>query len=107
MLEDGWSGAAEAFIAAAERRGTIDSTAAAFRYAIDADGALARLAEQAAAVAGFLPGRVRPEQGLLVHRRLYDGAGRHRWASAARRLIGRLGRKVTLLRARAFVQARD
>ena len=108
VLEDGWAGAAEAFIAAAERRGTVDRTAAAFRYSIDADGMVARLAEQAAAIARLLSGRVRPAQGLLIHRRLYDAAGRHPDGRASeRRFLGRLGRRVTLLRARAFVQAQD
>ena len=108
VVEDGWAGAAEAFIAAAERRGTIDRTAAAFRYSIDADGMVARLAEQAAAIARLLSGRVRPAQGLLIHRRLYDAAGRHPDGRASeRRFLGRLGRRVTLLRARAFVQAQD
>ena len=78
VLEDGWAAAADAFIAAAGRRGSVTSAAAAFHYAIDADGSAPRMAEWGAAL-GRLPvlGRVRPEQGLLVHRRLYEAAGRH------------------------------
>ncbi|ALK10438.1 glycosyltransferase [Blastochloris viridis] len=105
VLEDGWGAAVEAFAAAAGRRGSVAAAAAAFRYAVDADGALPRLAEWQASVARVVRGRVRPEQGLLVHRRLYDAVGRHPdGAMADHRLLSRLGRKVGLLRSRAFVQ---
>ena len=77
VLEDGWAAAADAFIAAAGRRGSVTSAAAAFRYAIDADGSAPRLAEWRAGLGRLVLGRVRPEQGLLLHRRLYEAAGRH------------------------------
>ena len=105
VLEDGWAAAADAFIAAAGRRGSVTSAAAAFHYAIDADGSAPRMAEWGAALGRLVLGRVRPEQGLLVHRRLYEAAGRHPdGARAERRLLSRLGRKVGLLRSRAFIQ---
>lgn len=104
VLEDGWPAAAEGFIAACGRRGSVTATAAAFRYAIDADGGAPRLAEWRAGLGRVLLGRVRPEQGLLLHRRLYEAVGRHpEGARAEHRLLGRLGRRVGLLRSRAFV----
>jgi glycosyltransferase involved in cell wall biosynthesis len=105
VLEDGWAAAAEGFIAACGRRGSVTGAAAAFRYAIDADGTAPRLAEWRAGLSRLVLGRVRPEQGLLLHRRLYEAAGRHPdGARAEQRLLGRLGRKVGLLRSRAFIQ---
>jgi glycosyltransferase involved in cell wall biosynthesis len=105
VLEDGWAAAVDGFIAAAGRRGSVTGAAAAFRYAIDADGTAPRLAEWRASFGRLVRGRVRPEQGLLLHRRLYEAAGRHSdGARAEHRLLGRLGRKVGLLRSRAFVQ---
>lgn len=105
VLEDGWAAAVEAFITASDRRGAVTTAAAAFRYALDADGAYPRLAEWRAAAGRVVLGRVRPEQGVLLHRRLYEAAGRHpEGTQAESRLLGRLGRRVGLLRSRAFVQ---
>ena len=104
VLEDGWAGAAEGFVDRTERGDGTERAAAAFRYALEADGARARLAESVVAARRLVRGRVRPEQGLLIHRRLYQRAGGHQPGSRADfALLARLGRRIGLLRARAFV----
>lgn len=103
VLEEGWHREVRLFVDAAERHGATGQRAAAFRFAIDAFGTRPRTLELAAAATRLLTGRVKPEQGLLLHRSLYDAAGRHPdGATAEHRLLARLGRRVTLLRSRAF-----
>ncbi len=57
------------------------------------------LAEAAAATRLALIGRPRAEQGLLIAKRFYQALGSHQDGEAAhRRLVGRIGRRIVVLR---------
>lgn len=89
--EPGWIAAAEHFMQAAER---LDDAgrAAVFRQPRGADPGLAEvLAALRAALRGRTP---RPEQGLLIARRFYEGLGGHAGHDAAEAaLLRKLGRR--------------
>lgn len=91
-----WVTEVSRFIETAELRGLAASRAAAFRKA--SDGEPSALAEALALIRLAFGGRPRPEQGLIIHRQLYDSIGGHDAAAAG--LAKRLGRKrIVLLRA--------
>ena len=75
VLEEGWTREVAKFVEGVERAGQAESRAAAFRYAIDGYGIAPRLREFAAAARTAISGRPRPEQGLLVSKRLYEAQG--------------------------------
>jgi glycosyltransferase involved in cell wall biosynthesis len=75
VLEEGWTREVAKFVEGVERAGQSENRAAAFRYAIDGYGIAPRLHEFAAAAHMALSGRPRPEQGLLVSKRLYEAKG--------------------------------
>jgi len=63
-----------------------------------------RLSEAAAATRLALIGRPRPEQGLLIAKRFYQALGGHgEGANAQRRLVGRIGRRIVVLRTRVTI----
>jgi rSAM/selenodomain-associated transferase 2 len=72
VLDEDWAKAARRFIAAEAGGG---KKAAAFRFALDADGAAARLLERFVALRGHLFAMPYGDQGLLISRGLYDALG--------------------------------
>jgi glycosyltransferase involved in cell wall biosynthesis len=75
VLEEGWTREVANFVESTERAGQAARRAAAFRYAIDGYGFAPRLRELAAAARTAISGRPRPEQGMLVSKRLYEAKG--------------------------------
>jgi len=75
VLEEGWTREVAKYVESADRAGQADGRAAAFSYAIDGYGIAPRAKEFAAAARMALSGRPRPEQGLLVSKRLYEAKG--------------------------------
>jgi len=91
--EPGWVAAAERFIEAADR---LDGAqrAGVFRPPGAADLLHPRLSELAALLRVMLGGGVKPEQGLLIARHLYDALGGHpEGADADTGMLRRLGRR--------------
>lgn len=108
VLEDGWRHEVRALIEALERRGEAGRRAAVFRFGLDRLDAGARFGEWRAGFSRLLTGLPRPEQGLLVHKSLYDKAGGFRSLSAMEEadLIRRIGpRRLVRLRSRALAPA--
>lgn len=104
MLEEGWHREVSAMIDTLERTGEADRRAAVFRLGFDGFDGSARTAERLAFVAGALMGLPRPEQGLIIHKTLYEKLGglRPLPAMAGADLIRRIGRsRIIRLRARA------
>ncbi len=98
--EPGWITAADAFMQAADARS--DSVrAAVFRPPAAADLLRPGLAEVLSLLRAALGGGAKPEQGLLIARRLYDAVGGHpAQADADAALLRRLGRRrITILAA--------
>lgn len=106
-LQEGWTREVRGFIDQAERIGATGGRAATFRLALDGFGIAPRLREAAAVARHALTGRARPEQGLLINRRLYDSLGGHEAGpQAPRRLAARLGRgRLVLLRSQILLPA--
>lgn len=73
VLDEDWVGAARRFIAAAETGSGRE--AAAFSFALDADGLGARLLERLVALRCLLFAMPYGDQGLLMSRTLYDALG--------------------------------
>ena len=73
MLDEDWTRAAERFIASAEAGS--GKEAAAFRFALDADGLSARLLERFVALRSLVFAMPYGDQGLLISRALYDRLG--------------------------------
>ncbi|WP_020181269.1 glycosyltransferase [Methylopila sp. M107] len=106
-LEEGWHREASATIEALERRGEAERRALVFSFGLDSFEANARMSERLAGLWRLLTGLPRPEQGLLIHRALYERAGGFRSlpAMAETDLARRIGaRRLTRLRARALAQ---
>lgn len=105
LLQEGWTREVRSFTDQVERIGAIDRRAATFRLALDGFGVSPRVKEAAAIVRHAITGRPRPEQGLLIHRRLYDALGGHvPGPHAQRRLLARVGRKrLVLLRSQILL----
>jgi glycosyltransferase involved in cell wall biosynthesis len=94
VLDANWVDETTRFIEHVERQGKVDSRTAVFRMApsmgIDRSAVIEALTMLRAAVSS-----PRPEQGLIIFKRLYDRLGGHRDAAAdpERDLIARLGRR--------------
>jgi len=102
VLEPGWAEEAQAFIERVEsgRRG---QAAAFFRYALDDDGFMPRLAELVARMSCFLFAMPGENQALLISRKLYDRLGGFRKDD---RLVHRLKRsEMVMLNSRAVTGA--
>ncbi|WP_428032654.1 glycosyl transferase [Ancylobacter sp.] len=98
LLQEGWAREVRNFTDQAERIGATEQRAATFRLALDGFGVTPRLREASAMMRQAITGRPRPEQGLLLHRRLYDALGGHMpGPQASRRLMARVGRKRLML----------
>ena len=103
VLDANWAGEVAAFIEQAELRGTADAVAAAFRGAAGPATGRPLLVEALALLRQALGARIGAEQGLVISKQLYERSGRHRdVAEPEADLVGRLGRRVTLLRSAAF-----
>lgn len=76
VLEEGWAGAARAFMQRAKQGGR--KQAAAFAFALDGDGARARMLERIVAARCIALALPYGDQGLLISRRLYDRLGGYR-----------------------------
>lgn len=105
LLQEGWAREVRSFTDQIERTGAAERRAATFRLALDGFGVLPRVTEAAAMLRHALTGRPRPEQGLLLHRRLYETLGGHTpGPNANRRLLSRVGRKrLVLLRSQILL----
>jgi len=109
VLDATWVDEISRFVEEVEQQGKVDSRIAVFRMApsmgIDRSAVIEALAMLAAALS-----RPRPEQGLIIFKRLYERIGGHRDAAAdpERDLIARLGRRriVRLRNAASFGAAR-
>lgn len=94
LLAEGWVREVAHFRETAERRGQAEAVAATFRLALDGYGLGPRLGEAVAAARLLLLGLPRPEQGLVLSRRLYERLGGHpSGMKAERRLAQRIGRR--------------
>ena len=78
VLEGGWHHEVQAFIERAERAGSADCTAAAFKLRFEAFGAAARFSEVLATIRSQLLGMPYGNQGLLLSRRFYAKLGGYR-----------------------------
>jgi glycosyltransferase involved in cell wall biosynthesis len=108
VLEEGWIREVRAFVDSAERSGAAANRAATFRLRLERFGVAPRLAEAAAATRLALIGRPRPEQGLLIAKRFYQALGGHgEGAAPHRRLVGRIGRRIVVLRTGVVPAARS
>lgn len=105
LLTEGWVREVGKFIETTERRGQAERMAATFRLAVDGYGFTPRLGEAVAAARLALFGLPRPEQGLIVSRRLYDRLGGHpAGLKAEGRLASRIGRgRIVLLRSQVLL----
>jgi glycosyltransferase involved in cell wall biosynthesis len=105
ILDDVWTREVRLFLA-----GNDASTerVAAFRMAIDAEGATHRVRERLAAARVAILGRPRPEEGLLIAKRFYQSLGGFFPGREARGdLLRRITRKrFTILRTRISLPAR-
>jgi len=102
VLEEGWTREVRAFMESAERAG--GHRAATFRLRLEGFARAPRRSEAAAATRLALIGRPRPEQGLLIAKRFYQALGGHgEGANAQRRLVGRIGRRIVVLRTRVTI----
>jgi glycosyltransferase involved in cell wall biosynthesis len=98
VLDPAWLEETGRFIQQMELRGLADARAAMFRRSQAFDPAGSLLQELIAVLRAALA-RPRPEQGVLINKRLYDELGGHRDAAADPEadLIARLGRRRTVL----------
>ncbi len=105
VLDEGWQREVTNFMDTAERAGQTLDRAAVFRLAVDGFGFGARLRETLSSLNHALLATPRPEQGLLVSKRLYEQLGGHENVRDARsRLLWRIGRRRTVtLRTRVVV----
>jgi len=99
VLDEGWTREVRAFTDNADRSGLAERRAATFRLRKEGFGMKPLLAEAAAATRLALIGRPRAEQGLLIAKRFYQSLGGHGDGETAhRRLVGRIGRRIVVLR---------
>ena len=107
VLEDGWEREVIAFLSRVEE-GEGALGAAAFRFALDDQGARPRLLERLVALRCAMLGLPYGDQGLLVPKRLYEALGGYRPMLLMEDVdfVRRLGRRrITMLRARALTSA--
>jgi hypothetical protein len=97
VLDTTWIDETATFIEESERG---DGSAAVFRKAISARASYAALREVLGLLMFSVLGRVNPDQGLVISRRLYDELEGHRDAAADPEadLLVRLRRRVLMLR---------
>jgi len=106
VLEEDWIQAAQRFIASAEAGS--GGQAAAFRFALNADGVAARLLERFVALRSHVFAMPYGDQGLIVSRALYDALGGFQPLEIMEdvHLVRRIGRKrLRMLPARAVTGA--
>ncbi len=105
VLDEGWQREVGAFMDSAERSGQAMNRAAVFTLAVDGFGFGARFRETLASLDQTLLGTPRPEQGLLLSKKLYEQLGGHEPVKdARRRFLWRIGRRRTFtLRTRVVV----
>ena len=106
VLEENWARTAHRFIAAAEAGGGRE--AAAFRFALDADGVGARLLERFVALRCLIFAMPYGDQGLLVSRSLYEALGGFAPLEIMEdvNMVRRIGRRrLAMLPARAVTSA--
>lgn len=106
VLAEGWRQEARSFIETVERRGEQGRRAAVFSFGLDRFGARARAEERFVGLWGSLSALPQPEQGLLIHKSLYQELGGMRPlpAMAEADLLRRIGRR-RLVRLRALALA--
>jgi len=106
VLDEDWMRLAQRFVAAAEAGSR--KQAAAFRFALDADGLGARLLERFVALRSHLFAMPYGDQGLLISRALYDSLGGFQPMEIMEdvNMVRRIGRRrLRLLPARAVTSA--
>jgi glycosyltransferase involved in cell wall biosynthesis len=102
VLEPGWADEAQAFIERVES-GRRSQAAAFFRFALDDDGFMPRVAEWLVRLRYLLFALPYGDQGLLISRKLYDGLGGFRQGTD---LVDRLKRsEMVMLKSRAVTSA--
>ncbi len=101
-----WTAEAARFIDEAELAGRVDRQAAVFRPAARAGNVRSTLVEALTLLAAAMGRRPRPDQGLVISRRLYQQLGGHRDGAAdcEADLLRRVGRRrIVILRCGAVV----
>ncbi|MBD1547571.1 glycosyltransferase [Roseibium aggregatum] len=109
VLEPGWFHEVQAFVERAERSGSADRTAAAFKLKFEAFGMGARLSEVLASLRSQLLGMPYGNQGLIISRRFYARLGGYRPLPEMEDLdlVKRIGRRrLVCLRAAAISSGR-
>jgi glycosyltransferase involved in cell wall biosynthesis len=104
VLDATWVAETARFTEQAELQGMAERRAAVFRKVPTAGGERPAFVDALALLYAALGGRPRPEQGLLIFKRLYDRLGGHRDSAPDPEadLIARLGRRrIALLRSGA------
>ncbi len=104
VLDATWTDEAAQFVRFAETHGKNDGRAAVFRKVQQAGGDRPMIVEALALLRVALGGRMRPEQGLIIGKPLYERLGGHRdqAANPEADLLRRIGRrKIAVLRSGA------
>jgi hypothetical protein len=109
MLDSTWIEEAHRFIEHAEHRGQPDGLAAVFRQAPSIADTRPLLFEALVILKAAFSRRPHPDQGLLISKRFYDQLGGHRVGvvNPETDLLGRLGRKRTIILRSAAVKVTD
>jgi glycosyltransferase involved in cell wall biosynthesis len=109
MLDSTWIEEAHRFIEHTEHRGQPDVLAAVFRQAPSIADTRPLLFEALVTLKAALSRRPHPDQGLLISKRFYDQLGGHRVGvvNPETDLLGRLGRKRTIILRSAAVKVTD
>ncbi len=109
VLDTGWHHEVQAFIERAERAGSADRTAAAFKLRLEAFGLAPRVSETFASFRSHILGMPYGNQGLLLSRRFYNDLGGYRPLPELEDLdlVKRIGRRrLVFLRAAAISSGR-
>jgi glycosyltransferase involved in cell wall biosynthesis len=106
VLDSTWIEETKRFIQDVELGGKANARAAAFRPPGEADTLVATITEGLALIAAALGAQPRPQQGLLIAKKLYERLGGHRGEdadpeSAFLRKLGR--RRIVMLRSRTML----
>jgi glycosyltransferase involved in cell wall biosynthesis len=101
-----WIEETRRFIEQAELGGRADTRAAAFRRTLEADTLGSAIVEGLGLIAATLGARPRPQQGLLISKKLYERFGGHLGEDAdpEGKFLRRLGRRrIVMLRSRTMM----
>jgi glycosyltransferase involved in cell wall biosynthesis len=104
VLDTGWIEETSRFVARLDDSGAPQSHAAVFRRETDPITSRPSLRN---ALAALITARPRPEQGLIINKRLYEELGGHRGADPEADLLARIGRRRTIVLRTGAVRVAD